>query len=105
MCALLVGLPDVNVIGVEDDEPAEPFRVHIETTAVVNGCLGCGTRAWSKGRRPVVLVDQPAFGRPAHLVWRKQRWQCPERSCEVAYGTPLIDDAGRIGEVSAARSR
>jgi hypothetical protein len=40
MCALLVGLPDVNVIGVGE---------------------------WSGWLRVVI-------GRPALLVWRKQRW-------------------------------
>lgn len=154
MCALLVGLPDVNVIGVEDDD-GQPLRVHVETTAEFAGCAGCGTKAWSKGRRRVELVDLPAFGRPAVLVWHKRRWCCPDGSCDVgtftevqpaiaaaragvtdragrwmcrqvghgrsvsavadelgcdwhtvmdavvAYGTPLIDDPGRIDEVTA----
>jgi transposase len=154
MCALLVGLPNVNMIGVQDHE-SQPLRVHVETTAVVVGCAGCGTRAWSKGPRPVELVDLPAFGRPTVLVWHKRRWCCPDSSCDVgtfteaqpaiaaaragvtdragrwmcrqigegrsvsavaselgcdwhsvmdavvAYGTPLIDDPGRIGEVTA----
>jgi len=154
MCALLVGLPDVNVIGVEDDDGL-PLRVHVETTGEIAGCTACGTRAWSKGRRPVTLVDLAAFGRPAQLVWHKRRWCCPERSCDtgtvteaqpaiagpragvtdragrwmcrqvgggravsavaaelgcdwhsvmdavVAYGTALIDDPARIGEVTA----
>lgn len=154
MCALLVGLPDVNVIGVADVE-GQPLRVHVETVPAVVGCAGRGTRAWSKGRRPVVLVDLPAFGRPAVLVWHKRRWCCPDSSCDVgtfteaqpaiaaaragvtdragrwmcrqvgegrsvsavaselgcdwhsvmdavvAYGTPLIDDAARIGTVTA----
>lgn len=154
MCALLVGLPDVNVIGVADVE-GQPLRVHVETNAFTVGCAGCGTRAWSKGRRQVELVDLAAFGRPAVLVWHKRRWCCPERSCDVgtftesqpaiaaprsgvtdragrwmcrqvgegrpvsavanelgcdwhtvmdavdAYGTPLIDDPGRIGDVTA----
>lgn len=154
MCALLVGLPDVTVIGVEDREGL-PLRVHVETTAALVGCAGCGTRAWSKGRRRVELVDLPAFGRPAQLVWHKRRWCCPDASCEtgtfteaqpaiaapragvtdragrwmcrqvgdgrpvsavaaelgcdwhtvmeavVAYATPLIDDPGRIGDVTA----
>jgi transposase len=81
MCALLVGLPDVNVIGVEDDD-AQPLRVHVETTAVIAGCAGCGTKARSKERRQVKLVDLPAFGRAAVLVWRKRRW-LPWGLCET----------------------
>lgn len=83
MCALLVGLPAITVLGVEDD-PGEPLRVHVETTMVGVGCSGCGTRAWLKDQRPVALVDLPAFGRSAVLVWHKRRWRCPERACEVA---------------------
>ena len=82
MCALLVGLPAIAVVGVEDD-PGEALRVHVETTATVMGCAGCGTRAWLKDQRPVALVDLPAFGRPAVLVWHKRRWRCPEPACEV----------------------
>ena len=156
MCALIVGLPAITVLGVED-EPGDPLRVHVETTAALMGCAGCGTRAWLKDRRPVVLVDLPVFGRPAVLVWHKhkRRWRCPEPSCEVgtfteqcpaiaapragvtaragrwmtrqvgqaqsvsavaaqlgcdwhtvmdaalAYGTPLVEDPGRIGAVAA----
>ena len=154
MCALIVGLPAISVLGVED-EPGEPLRIHVETTAAVTGCAACGTRAWAKGRRPVELVDLPAFGRPAVLVWHKRRWRCPEPACEIgtfteqspaiaaprsrvtdragrwmcrqvgqgqpvstvagelacdwhtvmdaviAYGTPLVDDPDRIGEVTA----
>ncbi len=154
MCALLVGLPEVNVIGIEDDD-GKPLQVHIETTVVLAGCGGCGTRAWLKDQRPVVLTDLAAFGRPTVLVWHKRRWRCPESSCEVrtfteqqpaiaaaragvtdragrwmtfqvgrgravsavaselgcdwhtvmdaviAYGTPLVEDPGRIGEVTA----
>jgi transposase len=154
MCALLVGLPAINVIGIDDDDGA-PLRVHVETTAVLAGCVGCGTRAWLKDQRPVDLTDLAAFGRPAVLVWHKRRWRCPEPSCEVStwteqnveiaaaragvtdragrwmtgqvghgravsavatelgcdwhtvmdavisYGTPLVEDPDRIGEVTA----
>ncbi len=106
MCALLVGLPDVNVLGVVDDDPGEPLEVHIETTAVTVGCSGCGTRARVKDRRPVALVDLPAFGRPARLVWHKRRWCCPEPDCATGSWTEtnpkiagprakLTDRAGR----------
>ena len=82
MCALLVGLPAIAVVGVED-VGGEALRVHVETTATVVGCAGCGTRAWSKDQRPVTLVDLPAFGRPAVLVWHKRRWRCPDPACDV----------------------
>ncbi|QYG93454.1 ISL3 family transposase [Iamia sp. SCSIO 61187] len=83
MCALVVGLPAIRVLGVEDD-PGEPLRVHVETTATVVGCTACGTRAWLKDQRPVALVDLAAFGRPAVLVWHKRRWRCPEPACGTA---------------------
>jgi len=83
MCALLVGLPDVNVIAVEDDDPAVPMRVHVETTTSMVGCAGCGTRARLKDRRRVALVDLAVFGRPAVLVWHKRRWFCPDRDCTI----------------------
>lgn len=82
ICALIVGLPEIVVLGVED-QPGEPLRIHVETTATTLGCAGCGTRAWLKGQRPVALVDLAAFGRPAVLVWHKRRWLCPEAACEV----------------------
>lgn len=85
MCALLVGLPAITVIGVDNDNGA-PLRVHVETVAEVAGCAGCGTRAWLKDQRPVELVDLPAFGRPAVLVWHKRRWRCwsPAEWCKSA---------------------
>jgi transposase len=40
-----------------------------------------------KDRPVVALVDLPAFGRPARLVWRKHRWSCPNGSCPIASWT------------------
>ncbi|MDX6309508.1 MAG: transposase, partial [Nocardioidaceae bacterium] len=80
ICALLVGLPDVDVLGVEEQAGA-PLRVHVETTATAVGCSGCGSRAWAKDRPVVELVDLPAFRRPAVLVWRNRRWRCPDPDC------------------------
>jgi len=156
VCELLVGLPDVHVLGVED-EAGVPLRVHVETR--LGGpiaCRACGQAAWVKERPVVELADLPCFGRPARLVWHKHRWFCPDEDCPagsftgedpriapprgamtdragrwvteqvgrlgrtvaevarelgcdwhtvndavIAYGTPLVDDPGRIGEVSA----
>jgi transposase-like protein len=73
MCALLVGLPDVQVLGV--GEWPHWLRIVIATVLAAPSC--CGVKAHRHGVRKVVLVDLPVFGRPARLVWRKQRWPCP----------------------------
>ena len=89
VCELLVGLGDVEVLGV-DDEAGLPLRVHIRRRAPRPDCSACGGLLWSNGERPVVLVDLPAFGRPARLVWHKRRWRCPRRGC--AAGTVTEQD-------------
>ena len=61
MCELLVGLGDVEVLGVED-EPGEPLGVHVRCRAPRPSCAGCGGSLWSLGERPVKLVDLPVFG-------------------------------------------
>ena len=154
-CELLVGLPDVDVLGVVD-VAGRPIEVYVETRGDRPSCPGCGGRVVVKDRPPVRLVDLPCFGRPARLVWRKHRWACSAGSCPVgswtaqdariaaarvamtdragrwvteqvgrwgrtvnevavelgcdwhtvndtliAYGTPLIDDPARIGDVRA----
>lgn len=150
MCALLVGLPDVTVVGV-GEWPCW-LRIVISIELERPRC-GCGQLAHRHGVREVELVDLPVFGRPARLVWRKQRWRCPgcgrswteqhpaiassrcamttraarwatlqvgrhgravaevanDVGCDwhtvmdavVLYGTPLIDDPGRFGAVTA----
>jgi transposase len=70
MCELLVGLPEVNVLGL-DDVVGQPLRVHVEVRASRPGCAGCGVFAHVKDRPIVELVDLPCFGRPTRLVWHK----------------------------------
>jgi transposase len=105
MCELLVGLPEVNVLGI-DDVAAEPLRIHIEVRSDRPGCAGCGVFAHVKDRPVVELVDLPCFGRATRLVWHKHRWRCPEESCstrswigeELRIGAPrqaMSDRAGR----------
>jgi transposase len=156
MCQLLVGLPTVVVLGVVDEDTGSPIVIHVETVLERPSCSACDMPARVKDRDLVTLVDLPAFGRPARLVWRKRRWWCPSRSCSVmswtehqpaiaasrlaltdragrwvtrqvgglgrtvsevaadlgcdwhtvndavvAYGTALVDDPERIGEVTA----
>jgi transposase len=95
VCELLVGLPDVDVLGV-DDEPGGPLRVHVECRDQRPGCAQCTTVAWVKDRPRVELVDLPVFGRPARLVWHKHRWWCPNPGCDTGSWTgenPLIGGA------------
>ena len=58
MCALLVGLPDVRVVGV--GEWPQWLRIVISMDAERPSC--CGRPAHRHGVRDVVLVDLPVFG-------------------------------------------
>jgi transposase len=105
MCELLVGLPDVNVLGVAD-QPDRPLRIHVESRSLRPRCPDCGTAGEVKDRPEVELVDLPVFGRRARLVWRKHRWRCRHHHCPMGSWTgedsaiaaprlALTDRAGR----------
>ena len=83
MCELLVGLGDVDLVGINDSGEGAPLGVVIGSRKPRPLCEGCGGPVWSKGHRTVVLVDLPAFGRPVRLRWRKRRWTCPNPDCEI----------------------
>ena len=83
ICELIVGLGDVEVVGV-DDAPGGPLALHIRTRALP-ACGGCGGPVWSSGTSLVGLVDLPAVGRPVRLMWHKWRWRCPTPA-----GSPTI---------------
>ena len=97
ICELVVGLGDVEVLGV-DDVPGGPLALHIRTRARP-ACGSCGGLVWSKGASGVGLVDLAAFGRPVRLVWHKARWRCPAATCEVGSFTEVDD---RIAPARAA---
>jgi transposase len=90
VCELLVGLPDVNVLGVDDDVDG-PLRVHVESRSGQQWCRECGVRARVKDRPEVTLTDLTCFGRRVRLVWHKHRWVCPETACPAGSWT-VIDD-------------
>ena len=105
MCELLVGLPDVDVVGVEDI-PEGPLRVHVTCRQQDRWCRECGAWAELKDRAKIELVDLSAFGRQARLVWHKYRWVCPHVGCPAGSWTQtdpriawprmlLTDRAGR----------
>ena len=83
MCELLVGLGDVDLVGINDSGEGAPLGVVIGSRKPRPLCESCGGPVWSKGHRTVVLVDLPAFGRPVRLRWRKRRWTCPNPDCEI----------------------
>ena len=95
VCELLVGLGDVEVLGVEDAAGA-PLGVHIRRRALRPRCGSCGGPLWSDGERLVELVDLPAFGRPSRLVWHKRRWRCPREGCSA--GTVTEQDPAIASE-------
>jgi transposase len=105
MCELLIGLPEVTLLGI-DDVDGGPLMVHLETRTDRPGCQTCGSLAVVKDRPVITLVDLPAFGRPTRLVWHKRRWRCPDADCparsftevEPRIGAPrlcITDRAGR----------
>ncbi len=75
MCELLVGLGDVDVLGV-DDTNAEFVEVTVRARTSRVFCHSCGVLAGLKEWQPTQLVDLGCFGRPAPLCWRKRRWRC-----------------------------
>lgn len=83
VCEVLVGLPDVDVLGVtEPAEDGSPLVIEIASRADQGWCPECGVKARLKDSTPVVLVDMTCFGRPARLVWHKQRWWCAQPECQ-----------------------
>ena len=102
ICELIVGLGDVEVLGVEDVS-GEPLVLHIGRRARP-ACGGCGGAVWSKGASPVGLVDLPAFGRPVRLVWHKWRWRCPAASCVVGSFTEVAEQIAPARSALTARA-
>jgi transposase len=66
--------------------------VTVESPPRTEGCRTCGVVAHSHGRRDVILVDTPCFGRPVRLVWRKRTWLCAEAACAGGSFTEQHDD-------------
>jgi transposase len=114
MCELLVGLPEVVVLGI-DDICDGPLVIYVEQAGERPACVGCGWVPAVKDREVVELVDLPAFGRPTRLRWRKVRWVCRNGDCDVVSWTwddtriatarqVLTDRAGRWVTVQVGRN-
>ena len=92
ICELLVGLPEVAVLGVID-EPGEPLIVAIETRGAVPVWVECEQGADLKDRDAVDHVDLAMFGRPARLRWIKRRFRCLTPECSTGSWTEVNDAA------------
>lgn len=79
VCEILVGLPEVNVLGIEERQGS--LEIHVECRTSRPGCPKCGVLAHLKDQRIVTLVDLPCFGRCTRLLWHKRRWRCPDPDC------------------------
>ena len=86
MCELLIGLPEVRLLGVVD-VVGEPMVIVVEQRTARPQCSSCGGPATVKERPPVSFADLPCFGRPVRMVWRKHRWACPAATCSVGSWT------------------
>ena len=75
MLELLIGLPNVRVLGVERIN--DVLEIHLETADPVRFCVSCGMAGVVKDRPRVRYADLPVFGQRAVLVWHKYRWSCP----------------------------
>lgn len=86
MVEMLVGLPDVHVIGIEEQRSA--LTIHVRSRRSRPGCPECGVLAHLKDRRIVTYVDLPCFGKSTTLAWHKARFFCPDRTSAVLSRTP-----------------
>ena len=84
----LVGMPGL-VVGAQQVVEGELW-LHVETTADVMGCAGCGSRATGHGRQRTLVRDLAVSGRPTVLCVAKRRWRCVEPDCEVNTWTEQV---------------
>ena len=96
----LLGMPEF-VVGAQIDIDGE-WWLGVETTALVVGCEGCGTRSVGHGRRRVKVRDLPMADRPVVLVWAKRIWRCLDPDCPV---TTWSEDVEEIAPRAALTER
>ncbi len=77
----MLGLDGFRVLEVVEDP--DELVITVETTATIEGCRRCGTRAEAHDRRPVDIRDLSCFGRPVRLRVVKRRWRCVEPDCDA----------------------
>jgi len=103
MCELLVGLPAVRVLGV-DDQAGGPLWVHIETVADRPVCPGCGGPATLKDRRG--RADRPARVRSTYSAGVAQAslgMPSADLSCGVVDGAEPGDRGTQVDHDGSGR--
>jgi transposase len=103
MCELLVGLSDVDIVGVDDPEPGW-LVVVIAAREQRPNCERCGSPAWVKDHREVDLVDLPAFDQRVILRVIRTRWCCPAYRCGVGSRTREHLDVAPAGHRLTTRA-
>jgi hypothetical protein len=107
MIGILLGIPDVRVLDIVEDDSG--LWVEIEIIREDASCSACGQPAVADGRRVVDMKSrQPMFGRFLTLSWKTRGWKCVNAACSVDFffekadwcfgqrgvTTPIIDQSG-----------
>ena len=79
----LIGLGDVNVLGIEELKDSSMLHIVIETKNQTATCPQCGMNAKLKDRLQVELNDLTSFGRKVKLTWIKRRFTCNNDKCST----------------------
>jgi transposase len=79
MLELVIGIPDVRVLGVEVTH--SHVRIELESVHDQAVCARCGAAAVLVGRRVEENVDLPIMGTPSRLLVQRRRFECPTPTC------------------------
>lgn len=81
--AVLLGLKDVTVLGVEEDNSG--LRIELERHEVGTCCPRCGGSGRLTGRVSENRQGLLMFGRPAVLSWKLRTFRCETASCDGSW--------------------
>lgn len=79
MAAVMLGLRDVNVLGIEEDD--DGLVIELERASALPPCSHCGKTVAATGVEIREVPGQPSFGRPTTMSWRLRRFGCKTPGC------------------------
>ena len=98
MCELLVGLGDVELVGIDERGVDAPLVVVIRSRRPRPVCESCGSRVWSKGYRSVVLVDPSLDPSGVRSFIEQNATIAPERALLTSRAARWVTiQVGRLG--------